>query len=412
MEYQGLLNDLILATCILSLVFVVVFLLRRKPLPYYLYIGCYAILAYTLFIKYLYFSNEIINYPNLFKSASSIQYLIAPASYFFVLKALQPARKFRNWDILHLFPFLLHSIELIPYYLTSSEYKVSTIKATYHDFGALWNMKDGLLFTYREQLFIKEGLGLIYLLFQWKLIFGHIKKWDALLKQQNKTLLRWIQFDTLIKSLLTISLFVSMFLALKIIFISILPSILVLSGLLLGFSFILLYPSILSGIQPVIFDYNQPPLSDPTTENNSKIASSGLHNDSQLDFLPEVEEYFHYKSTDSNKELFFLLEQHMQTTLPYLDFELSRTQLAENINTSPRRMSEVIKGEAGLSFSDYVNTYRIHYLESMLRTYPQWKSYTIEAMAMKAGFYSRAAFYNALKRLKNEVPTDLIRRNS
>ncbi len=402
-------DQLIFSVCIVAFIYALVFVSRRKPGPYYFFIAGYFIIAYTLLLNYIAFTGIIVDFPHLYRTASPLQYLSIPLGYFFVLYTIKPGRRFRYYDLLHLLPFLLHVIELLPFYFTSTAEKNLFVRQSSQSIYTLWNALDGLYFTYREHVSFKGLLMMIYILFQWRQIIRYRKKWDINLQKQNRVLLGWIQFETFLKTLMCIFLFISVsFIHLKSI-LAILPTALMIGYLLSAFVYTMLFPSLLSGIQPVSMDFSKSvsgllPVADNSQSElpMEKENTAKEYNDDVLVQSP--------KNRLQAKKIFAQLELYMQTEQPFLDFDLSRTVVAKKVRIPARRLSDIIKSETGLSFSDYINNYRINYLESKLKSDINWKNFTIEAIAMQSGFYTRSAFNNALKRLKNETPTDLLNR--
>lgn len=402
MDTFPLLDQLIFAASILALIYIAGFVLRSKPKAYYFFITSYFILAFSLFLNYISFTGIILKYPHLFRIGSPLQYLIGPSSYFFVLLTLKPNTKLKFIHLLHLLPFVLHTLELIPFYISDEAEKRAFLYDIHKNALALWNAPDGLFLSYRQHIMIKFSIMAVYIVLQWKLIYSYKRKWHSALKQTNSILLEWIRFDTFIKTLLNIFILISVFLVHRNLIFTFLPSVFVIADLVLGLMYTLLYPSILTGIQPAVIDFGKP---EPNHTYSADTADQKEEGYDDLQDLPV------YKSDAGQKEKVFLeLETYMQTEQPFLDENLSRLILAKKMHMPARKLSEMIKRETGLSFSDYVNAYRINYIEAKLLADNRWKEYTIEAMAIQAGFNTRAAYNNSLKRLKDETPTELLKR--
>lgn len=404
-------DQLIFSVCIVAFIYTLVFVSRRKPGPYYFFIAGYFFIAYTLLLNYMAYTGIIVDYPHLYRTASPLQYLSIPLGYFFVLYTVKPGRRFRYYDLLHLLPFLLHVFELLPFYFTSTAEKTLFVRESSQSIYTLWNTLDGLYFTYREHVIFKGFLMMVYVLFQWRLIIRYRMKWDITLRKQNRVLLGWIQFETFLKTLMCIFLFISVsFIHLKSI-LAILPTALMIGYLLSAFIYTMLFPSLLSGIQPVSMEFSKLVSGLlPVTDNCHPELQMGKKDMKEEDDDSDDVQVQTPKNRLQAKKIFAQLELYMQTEQPFLDFNLSRTILAKNIRIPARKLSDIIKTETGLSFSDYINNYRINYLESKLKADKNWKNFTIEAIAVQSGFYTRSAFNNALKRLKNETPTDLLTR--
>lgn len=106
------------------------------------------------------------------------------------------------------------------------------------------------------------------------------------------------------------------------------------------------------------------------------------------------------ESLSINKMLF----NCMQKEKPYLDAELNLVTLAEMVNTTPHKLSQVINNENGLNFYDFVNRYRIDEVKEMLGK-PEFDNTKILAIAWDCGFNSKSVFYNTFKKYTNQTPT-------
>lgn len=65
--------------------------------------------------------------PHLFKLPVTLIFLLGPISYIFIRALLNNEVKFHKTDWLHLIPFLLYFIELLPFFLKSVDYKLQII---------------------------------------------------------------------------------------------------------------------------------------------------------------------------------------------------------------------------------------------------------------------------------------------
>ena len=82
-------------------------------------------------------------------------------------------------------------------------------------------------------------------------------------------------------------------------------------------------------------------------------------------------------------------------------------RLAELLNISPHKLSQVINENLCMNFNDYLNKYRIDYAIKLLSS-PEQHKFTTEAIALKAGFNSRSPFYNAFKKQTGLTPRQFI----
>jgi len=94
----------------------------------------------------------------------------------------------------------------------------------------------------------------------------------------------------------------------------------------------------------------------------------------------------------------------------YLNPEYRLNDLANSCNTSVHKVSQVINQIEGISFSDFINRYRIEEAKKILIS-EKYKTHTIIAIAHEVGFKSKTAFYNAFNRVSEISPSTYIKEN-
>jgi len=94
----------------------------------------------------------------------------------------------------------------------------------------------------------------------------------------------------------------------------------------------------------------------------------------------------------------------MQDQEPYIDAGLTLNQLAELVGVSPHNLSEVINGQLGQNFFDFVNAYRIERVKRDLVD-PKQSHLTILALALDAGFNSKSSFNSIFKKHVGATPS-------
>jgi AraC-like DNA-binding protein len=95
----------------------------------------------------------------------------------------------------------------------------------------------------------------------------------------------------------------------------------------------------------------------------------------------------------------------MQANQPFLVEDLNVAGVSSNIYIPEQKISKAIKYKFGINFPEYVNQYRIAFIEENIKSNPNWNTYTIEGMAFSAGFNSRNAFYTAFRKIKGTTPS-------
>jgi len=90
--------------------------------------------------------NLWLDYPHFFRVSAPLLYLMGPLIYIFTRAALNDEKKFYKTDLLHALPFLLHVIELIPFYTSPTSVKQDLIRQIdWQNFSVLLKGNEGLL---------------------------------------------------------------------------------------------------------------------------------------------------------------------------------------------------------------------------------------------------------------------------
>jgi AraC-like DNA-binding protein len=90
---------------------------------------------------------------------------------------------------------------------------------------------------------------------------------------------------------------------------------------------------------------------------------------------------------------------------PYLNPELTLSDLATKLKTNTSILSQVINTGFGKNFNDFVNEYRVETFKSKIKT-PQYQHLTMLAVAFECGFNSKTTFNRAFKKSTNQNPSD------
>jgi AraC-like DNA-binding protein len=92
---------------------------------------------------------------------------------------------------------------------------------------------------------------------------------------------------------------------------------------------------------------------------------------------------------------------------PYLNPKISLQEVSTVLDINPNRLSQAINEKTGLNFKDYINSYRVEEAKLLLSS-PEFQKLTIEAIAEKAGFYSKSPFYTAFKKHTGMTPKEFV----
>jgi len=153
----------------------------------------FKILAYWMILNIIFLPipillelNQFANFPHFYRVPSPFVYLMGPIIYIFTRAALNDENKFHKTDWIHAVPFLLHFIELIPFYLSPASVKLDIIhQINWNRIHTVLSINEGIL-TEKTHLNLKFFSSLIYLGFSINIIYNYVKISNAI---KNKIIL-------------------------------------------------------------------------------------------------------------------------------------------------------------------------------------------------------------------------------
>ncbi|MCG7499614.1 AraC family transcriptional regulator [Vibrio sp. Of7-15] len=95
---------------------------------------------------------------------------------------------------------------------------------------------------------------------------------------------------------------------------------------------------------------------------------------------------------------------YMKSERPYLDNELTLSDLSEKLGVSSHHLSQLLNQHFQQSFYDFINEYRIEEIKRRLSD-PADSNKTILSLALGSGFNSKATFNSVFKRKENMTPS-------
>jgi AraC-like DNA-binding protein len=95
----------------------------------------------------------------------------------------------------------------------------------------------------------------------------------------------------------------------------------------------------------------------------------------------------------------------MERGEPWRDSDLNLADLAERLDTTPHRLSEVLNSEIGQTFYDFVNGYRVREVQRRIAA-GEARALKILSIALDAGFASKSTFNQVFKKHTNQTPSD------
>jgi AraC-like DNA-binding protein len=374
--------------CALLTVYVLLF--KQDALRAY---ADYLLSAYFVFISFntaiylLIYYGWIVNVPYLYKTAAPINFIIPPLAYLYVRAVLYNEKRIAIIDIWHFLPFLLFFINYLPFYLIPIVEKKVIVQAVANNLDLTYQYQAGLLpesYTFVIRLIQSS----IYLIFQWKLIVK-FKKQNVIfeIEHQIKMVLKWLKIFTWVTTVYFLAfIFLSLFVILNIsVFnnwgaINFIPGALLSSSFFVMSTYLLTHPGILAGLPFVKY----------------KETKSILSND-EVNKIAFIEEDYSKEIQDINN--------YFNINKPYLNSNLTLGQVSVTLNIPIRELSYILNNYFNQRFTDFVNAYRLKYIiDNFNKSYLD--NFTIESIALEAGFTTKSGFYKSFKKFYKTTPTE------
>lgn len=314
----------------------------------------------------------IVLYPHLLKIQDPFSILGAPLLYLYIRTLLKDRTALRKRDLLHLVPFALCLIVLLPFYFQSAEAKLFSVAHNFN-YWARWSR-------------IRSSTLIIQFIIYLSLIARMFMVYSRKLKRESPPAQVSVLFQVrFILATLTVVWVIG---SLKFILTTLYPR-------YDSETVDLIIPAILS-----LFVY--------------AMAYIGLRKPEVLtgaDDLPSPPRYQKSTLTRDRADTYVQrLVVLMNKDKPYLDGELTLQKLAKAVAISPHHLSQTINEQLNQSFIDFVNAYRIEEAKRMLVD-PARKHYSILAVSEEVGFNSKSAFNTAFKKHVNMTPSEFRKAN-
>jgi AraC-like DNA-binding protein len=333
-------------------------------------------------------SGWILQVPFMFKTAAPVNFLIPPFAYIYIRSVLKDEQKLRAKDYLHFIPAFLVFVNYIPIYFMPALQKQELLQNIMKDFSLSYLTGNGYIGE-KYLFFARMAQSIVYLFFQWKLVVAY-KKELLLDKYEGHTneVMKWLKtFNWLISS--SILGYIILFFI-----ISSDPSlakseqIMLIPGYILAFSFLglssylLVQPQVLFGLPYV------------------KVESRSVHDLHIVknDTVAVPKEY---------DEEIFQLKKYFEEQHPYLSNDLNINEVAVALDIPAREVSFIINQHFNQRFTDFVNMYRIKYVNQKIKT-GYLNKFTVESLSKEAGFSSKSTFNVAFKKVNQCTPSEYI----
>jgi AraC-like DNA-binding protein len=313
-------------------------------------------------------------YPHLSRINHPFDFLPAPLLYLYLRRVVRGS-KFEKKDLLHFAPFALCIVYLIPYYLQSSEEKLSNLSSPPY---ARW---------YFIRTALALSLGLVYMIFIILMVAGRSR---AAGSGVDSPAAKAALFQA--RALVTSFLIVLVIAVLRYLFDLNYPQYTRYTNYILPFLATL-----------IVYEMAYFSLRKPEVVGGAQGGESG---GVSVESSSPAKKYERSTLTPERAErhLKRLLEV-MEREKPYTDGELTVQKLAESLSIPAQHLSQLINERLNQSFTEFINTYRVEEAKRRLLD-ARKRHYSILAIAEEVGFNSKSAFNAVFKRHANMTPSE------
>jgi AraC-like DNA-binding protein len=358
---------------------------------------------FCLLIYYFWFeAGYITEAPYLLRTFSPLMYLCAPFFFFFIRNSIFGLTGLKLKDTIHFVPFLIHFLDLIPFYLQSSEVKSVLAEIIVSDPSQINSNASGLIpiqIHYLFRIFLQTGYFVyaLYLIFKFR-------------PEQLKNSKDFFPSDTILL-FVTIGWLVFFQFSYGVLEILTESSGIDVSGekyfirkiSLLGLLFLNVCVNFKSGFLKDFLSNSSEAIQ------NQKIVNTHIHPPLEPEHLeqkrhitPEVTDSLVQVDTAQYK---ILILKALEEEKLFRQNGMTLNNFAAMVNLSPKMLSLVINREFGKGYNEFLNQYRIEYAISKIEE-GYLDDYTLEALGEISGFNSRTTFFNAFKKEMGYSPSE------
>ncbi len=311
-----------------------------------------------------------------------IAFSYGPLLYFYVRHMIRPSLPFSPWNLLHSVPFLV-------FFAVSVFFRQEPI---FDDLSGFF-VRDRFIplrIVYGICFFLSVT---VYSALSFKEIRGHQKRLrDLISYTSEKITLNWLK-------ILSITFYTGYVVVFILGGIKIFAGLLPFDPYILTFFFITFFSfaySFYAIRQPEILEFpavtSEDELHDRHADNdNSRVENGGRYARSGL-------------REDQAEEYLSRLLKFMEEEKPFLNGDLTITDLSRKTGIPKHYITEVLNEKYGRNFFTFVNEYRVREALSRIND-PRYQHYTILAIAFDAGFNSKSTFNSFFKAYTGKTPS-------
>ncbi len=335
------------------------------------YLGILVLLSLAYFLPGFQYRFDLLEqFPHTIGLTKLVGILIGPMTYLYVKACTQKGYKMLPIFWLHFIPFVIVVIIKTPFFLQSAQEKLGHFTNT---------VEQTILLENRAFFTLQSIHGLIYFFLSVQLIVKYKKHLENSTSYSDRSFYSWVLVFIGIHALPMLSMIIGFV---------ILPfGSYTIQSVLFGFFLFSFAVFLAIMFKPELFHSfpHQMPFSESEENKTHKYDSSNLKEEQKQAYVKK-------------------LVQFVELNKPYLEPELTLTQLSEQTDIPAHYISQVINEKMNRNFMDFINGYRINDAKKKLAD-KNFDHFTIVAIAYEVGFNSKSAFYSVFKKKVGSTPS-------
>ncbi|MFM2442410.1 MAG: hypothetical protein RL449_1052, partial [Bacteroidota bacterium] len=343
---------------------------KRFLFFYFLIFGLFTLLHYCLFVDW-----HVDIVAVLFGNFDAFFYLLYPLAYFYVRGMVKENASLEKKDLVHLLPFLIQLLDMLPYSLSTFAHKISIAELVKFDIHELVKQQLGFFFTSRFHFYVKLISSSLYIFYSCQIYLRFRPK-----NGKNFILHYWIP------GFLFLQVFLVIFLTY---FFLIVPS---------GNHFKLNYQGDTSWNYLGLGSY--------------LILSLSVFYFPEFLYAPYIISEREAKlkipnyelSPDKLVEIETKLDLYLEEFKPYLKASFSLAQLSAALDIPVHHFSFYFRKTQQTNFLEQRMRWRIRHAQELIDAGKD-KIITLEAIGLESGFQSRTTFFVNFKEIVGESPS-------
>lgn len=128
--------------------------------------------------------------------------------------------------------------------------------------------------------------------------------------------------------------------------------------------------------------------------------------------LPAIEEEDakNFVIPDKTEKRILSKLEEFEKSQKYIQKKVSLKMLAQQFDTNPTYLSEIINRHKNSNFNAYINNLRIDYIVDKINKNPEYRKYKVSYLADEGGFSSHSLFTTVFKNRMNLSPTEYLQK--